>query len=162
MKPILSPKCVSTTILSVDFDSTPKPTAILLERPVYEELQCVDCGDSVTLVSSQSFLLNTKRLENSIGYDSTKRLVDTALRNLQMARPSLASQLPDDFDFTQLVRDRNIQTPSELQAFVDYHQSIIDDYNKSAAVKKSWKTWFARRNASESKPKPKVDELKDE
>ena len=80
MKPILSPKCVSTTILSVDFDSVPKPTAILLVRPVYEELQCVECGDAVTLVSSQSFLLNTKRLENSIGYDSTKRLVDTALR----------------------------------------------------------------------------------
>lgn len=160
MKPIISPTTFETKVLPVDFNSPLKPTAMLLERPVYEELQCVECGDAVTLVSSQSFLLNTKRLENSIGYDSTKRLVDTALRNLQMARPSLASQLPDDFDFTQLVRDRNIQTPSELQAFVDYHQSVIDDYNKSAAVKKSWKTWFARRNSSE--PKPKVDEPKNE
>lgn len=154
MKPIISPKIVETSVLSVDSDSALKPTAMLLERPVYEELQCVECGDSVTLVSSQSFLLNTKRLENSIGYDSTKRLVDTALRNLQMSRPSLASRLPADFDFTQLVRDRNIQTPSELQAFIDYHQSVIDEYNKSAAVKKSWKSWFAKRNASiESKTK---------
>lgn len=161
MKPIISPTTFETKVLPVDFDSVPKPTAILLERPVYEELQCVECGDAVTLVSSQSFLLNTKRLENSIGYDSTKRLVDTALRNLQMSRPSLASQLPDNFDFTQVVKDRNIQTPSELQAYIDYNQSIIDDYNKSAAVKKSWKSWFARRNAS-LESKPKDDKPKDE
>lgn len=162
MKPIISPKCVSTSILPVDFESDPKPTAILLERPVYEDLQCVECGDSVTLVSSQSFLLNTKRLENSIGYDSTKRLVDTALRNLQMSRPSLASRLPDDFDFTQIIKDRNIQTPSELQAYIDYNQAMIDDYNRSAAVKHSWKTWFSRRNASSDSSKDKVDNPKNE
>lgn len=161
MKPIISPTTVETKVLPVDFNSPLKPTAMLLERPVYEELQCVECGDAVTLVSSQSFLLNTKRLENSIGYDSTKRLIDTALRNLQMARPSLASQLPDDFDFTQVVRDRNIQTPSELQAYIDYHQSVIDEYNRSAAVKKSWKTWFSRRNAS-LESKSKDDKPKDE
>ena len=162
MKPILSPKTTDTSILSVDFEQPLSEYSILFEPPVYEELLCVQCGDSVTLVSSQSLLLNTKRLESALGYDNTKNIIDTALRNLQTSRPSLSSKLPSDFDYTQIIKDRNIQTPSELQSWIEYNQSVIDSYNRSAQVKKSWKTWFARRNASESKPEPKVDLPKNE
>lgn len=162
MKPILSPKTTDTSILSVDFEQPLSEHSILFEPPVYEELQCLQCGDSVTLVSSQSLLLNTKRLETALGYDSTKKIIDVALRNLQTSRPSLSSKLPSDFDYTQIVKDRNIQTPSELQSWIEYNQSVIDSYNRSAQVKKSWKTWFARRNASEFNSKSKVDEPKNE
>lgn len=160
MKPILSPKTTDTSILSVDFEQPLSEHSILFEPPVYEELQCVQCGDSVTLVSSQSLLLNTKRLESALGYDNTKKIVDTALRNLQTSRPSLSSRLPSDFDYTQIIKDRNIQTPSELQSWIEYNQSVIDNYNRSAQVKKSWKTWFSKRNllndkVDEPKPEPK-------
>lgn len=157
MKPIISPTTFETKVLSVDFEQPLSEHSILFEPPVYEELQCVQCGDSVTLVSSQSFLLNSKRLEAALGYDSTKKIVDTALRNLQTSRPSLSSKLPSDFDFTQIIKDRNIQTPSELQSWIEYNQSVIDSYNRSAQVKKSWKTWFAKRKSLD-----KVDEPKNE
>lgn len=157
MKPIISPKIIDTSILSVDFEQPLSEHSILFEPPVYEELQCLECGDSVTLVSSQSLLLNTKRLETALGYDNTKKIVDVALRNLQTSRPSLSSKLPSDFDFTQIINDRNIQTPSELQSWIEYNQSVIDKYNRSAQVKKSWKTWFAKRNSSEDK----LDKFKD-
>lgn len=157
MKPIISPTTFETKVLSVDLEQPLSEHSILFEPPVYEELQCVQCGDSVTLVSSQSFLLNTKRLETALGYDNTKKIVDTALRNFQTSRPSLSSKLPSDFDYTQIIKDRNIQTPSELQSWIDYNQSVIDRYNHSAQVKESWKTWFAKRKSSD-----KVDEPKNE
>ena len=101
-------------------------------------------------VSQSRYLLNTKRLENALGSDVTRKIIDTALDNLRTLNPSLSSQLPDDFDYETLVKDRNIQTPSELQSWIEYNQSIIDQINDHEDSKASWRSWFAKYNKSDN------------
>lgn len=147
MKPIISPKIVETSVLPVDLSVCDMTYDIPFEPPVYEDLLYLrsDVG-VVEFVSSQSLLLNTKRLENALGVDVTRKIIDTALDNLRNCNPSLSSQLPDDFDFETLIKDRNIQTPSELQSWIEYNQSIIDQINAHEDCKVSWRSWFAKYN----------------
>lgn len=147
MKPIISPKIVETSVLSVDFDNLDMTFDVPFEKPVYEDLLFLRSDSGlVESVSSQSLLLNTKRLENCLGVDVTRKIIDTALDNLRTLNPSLSSQLPEDFDFETLIKDRNIQTPSELQAWIEYNQSIIDHINDHENRKASWRSWFAKYN----------------
>lgn len=147
MKPIISPKIVETSVLSVDFENVDITFDVPFEKPVYEGLLYLRSDSGVVeSVSSQSLLLNTKRLENSLGADVTRKIIDTALDNLRTLNPSLSSQLPEDFDFETLIKDRNIQTPSELQAWIEYNQSIIDHINDHESRKASWRSWFAKYN----------------
>nr|DAE47364.1 MAG TPA: hypothetical protein [Microviridae sp.] len=147
MKPIISPKIVETSVLSVDFENVDMTFDIPFERPVYEDLLYIRSDDGVVeSVSSQSLLLNTKRLENSLGADVTRKVIDTALDNLRNRNPSLSSQLPVDFDFETLIKDRNIQTPSELQSWIEYNQSVMDRINEHENTKVSWQSWFAKYN----------------
>lgn len=150
MKPIISPKTFETSVLSVDFENMDMTYDIPFEKPVYEDLLYIR-GDNgvVESVSSQSLLLNSKRLENALGSDVTRKIIDTALDNLRSCNPSLSSQLPDDFDFETLIKDRNIQTPSELQAWIEYNQSMIDRINDHEDRKASWRSWFAKYDKSD-------------
>lgn len=147
MKPIISPKIVETSVLSVDFENFDMTFDIPFEKPVYEDLLYLRSDDGVVeSVSSQSLLLNTKRLENSLGSDVTRKIIDTALDNLRTSNPSLSSQLPEDFDYETLIKDRNIQTPSELQSWIEYNQSVMDRINEHENTKVSWQSWFAKYN----------------
>lgn len=151
MKPIISPTIVETSVLSVDFKNVDMTYDIPFERPVYEDLLYIRSDDGVVeSVSSQSLLLNTKRLENALGADVTRKVIDTALSNLRQHNPSLSSQLPSDFDFETLVKDRNIQTPSELQSWIEYNQSVIDRINEHQKTKVSWHSWFSKYNKPSS------------
>jgi hypothetical protein len=85
-------------------------------------------------------------LENALGVDVTRKIIDTALDNLRTLNPSLSSQLPDDFDYETLIKDRNIQTPSELQSWIEYNQSVMDRINEHENTKVSWQSWFAKYN----------------
>lgn len=146
MKPIISPKIVETSVLPVHFDSD-MTYDILFEKPVYEDLLYFRSDDGVVeSVSSQSLLLNTKRLENVLGVDVTRKIIDTALDNLRTQNPSLSSQLPEDFDYETLIKDRNIQTPSELQSWIEYNQSVMDRIYEHENTKVSWQSWFAKYN----------------
>lgn len=145
MKPIISPKTFETSVLPVDFENMDMTYDIPFEKPVYEDLLYLRSDDGVVeSVSSQSLLLNTKRLENVLGADVTRKIIDTALDNLRTRNPSLSSQLPDDFDYESLIKDRNIQTPSELQSWIEYNQSMIDRINDHEDRKASWRSWFAK------------------
>lgn len=147
MKPIISPKIVETSVLPVDFENLDMTFDVPFEKPVYEDLLYLRSDSGlVESVSSQSLLLNTKRLENVLGSDVTRKIIDTALDNLRTLNPSLSSQLPEDFDFETLIKDRNIQTPSELQAWIEYNQSIIDHINEHENTKVSWRSWFSQYN----------------
>ena len=147
MKPIISPKIVETSVLPVDFEDVDMTFDVPFERPVYEDLLYIRSDDDVVeFVSSQSLLLNTKRLENALGADVTRKVIDTALDNLRNRNPSLSAQLPVDFDFETLIKDRNIQTPSELQSWIEYNQSVIDRINEHENTKVSWQSWFAKYN----------------
>lgn len=154
MKPIISPKTFETSVLPVDFENCDMTYDIPFEKPVYEDLLYIR-GDNgvVESVSSQSLLLNTKRLESALGSDVTRKIIDTALDNLRSRNPSLSSQLPDDFDFESLIKDRNIQTPSELQSWIEYNQSMIDRINDHEDRKASWRSWFAKYNKSDTTDK---------
>lgn len=146
MKPIISPKIVETKVLPVHFD-VDMTYDVTFEKPVYEDLLYLRSDDGVVeSVSSQSLLLNTKRLENALGTDVTRKIIDTALDNLRTLNPSLSSQLPEDFDYETLIKDRNIQTPSELQSWIEYNQSVIDRINEHENTKVSWQSWFAKYN----------------
>lgn len=154
MKPIISPTTFETSVLSVDFKNVDMTFDVPFERPVYEDLLYIRSDDGVVeSVSSQSLLLNTKRLENVLGADVTRKVIDTALFNLRQHNPSLSSQLPADFDFETLVKDRNIQTPSELQSWIEYNQSVIDRINEHQKNKVSWRSWFAKYNKSDTSAK---------
>lgn len=147
MKPIISPKIVETSVLPVDFENVDMTFDIPFEKPVYEDLLYLRSEDGVVeSVSSQSLLLNTKRLENALGVDVTRKIIDTALDNLRSCNSSLSSQLPDDFDYETLIKDRNIQTPSELQSWIEYNQSVMDRINEHENTKVSWQSWFAKYN----------------
>ena len=155
MKPTISPTIVETSVLPVHFDDVDMTFDVPFERPVYEDLLFIRSDDGVVeSVSSQSLLLNTKRLENVLGADVTRKVIDTALSNLRNHNPSLSSQLPSDFDFETLVKDRNIQTPSELQSWIEYNQSVIDRINEHNKTKVSWRSWFAKYNKSDTSDKP--------
>lgn len=154
MKPIISPTIVETSVLPVKFDDVDMTFDVPFERPVYEDLLYIRSDDGVVeSVSSQSLLLNTKRLENVLGADVTRKVIDTALSNLRNHNPSLSSQLPSDFDFETLVKDRNIQTPSELQSWIEYNQSVIDKINEHQKNKVSWRSWFEKYNKSDTSGK---------
>lgn len=154
MKPIISPKTFETSVLPVDFDNVDMTYDIPFEKPVYEDLLYIRSDDGVVeFVSSQSLLLNTKRLENALGSDVTRKIIDTALDNLRSRNPSLSSQLPDDFDFETLIKDRNIQTPSELQSWIEYNQAMIDRINDHEDRKASWRSWFAKYDKSDKSDK---------
>lgn len=147
MKPIISPKIVETSVLPVDFENVDMTFDIPFEKPVYEDLLYLRSDDGVVeSVSSQSLLLNTKRLENALGADVTRKIIDTALDNLRTLHPSLSSQLPENFDYETLIKDRNIQTPSELQSWIEYNQSVMDRINEHENTKVSWQSWFAKYN----------------
>lgn len=147
MKPIISPTTFETKVLPVDFENVDMTFDIPFERPVYEDLLYLRSDDGVVeSVSSQSLLLNTKRLENALGADVTRKIIDTALDNLRTLNPSLSSQLPEDFDYETLIKDRNIQTPSELQSWIEYNQSVMDRINEHENTKVSWQSWFAKYN----------------
>lgn len=151
MKPIISPTTFETKVLSVDFEDVDMTFDVPFERPVYEDLLYIRSDDGVVeSVSSQSLLLNTKRLENALGADVTRKVIDTALDNLRNRNPSLSSRLPVDFDFETLIKDRNIQTPSELQSWIEYNQSVIDRINEHQNTKVSWQSWFAKYNKSDN------------
>lgn len=151
MKPIISPKIVETSVLPVDFENVDMTFDIPFEKPVYEDLLYLRSDDGVVeSVSSQSLLLNTKRLENALGSDVTRKIIDTALDNLRTLNPSLSSQLPEGFDYETLIKDRNIQTPSELQSWIEYNQSVMDRINEHENTKVSWQSWFAKYNKSDN------------
>lgn len=146
MKPIISPTTFETSVLPVHFD-VDMTYDVSFEKPVYEDLLYLRSDDGVVeSVSSQSLLLNTKRLENALGADVTRKIIDTALDNLRTLNPSLSSQLPEDFDYETLIKDRNIQTPSELQSWIEYNQSVMDRINEHENTKVSWQSWFAKYN----------------
>ena len=119
MKPIISPKIVETSVLPVKFDDVDMTFDVPFEKPVYEDLLYLRSDDGVVeSVSSQSLLLNTKRLESALGADVTRKIIDTALDSLRNRNPSLSSQLPEDFDFETLIKDRNTQsTLATLKVF---------------------------------------------
>ena len=147
MKPIISPTTFETKVLPVDFENVDMTFDIPFEKPVYEDLLYLRSDDGVVeSVSSQSLLLNTKRLENALGADVTRKIIDTALDNLRTLHPSLSSQLPENFDYETLIKDRNIQTPSELQSWIEYNQSVMDRINEHENTKVSWQSWFAKYN----------------
>ena len=154
MKPIISPTIVETSVLPVHLYDVDMTFDVPFERPVYEDLLYIRSDDGVVeSVSSQSLLLNTKRLENVLGADVTRKVIDTALSNLRNHNPSLSSRLPSDFDYETLVKDRNIQTPSELQSWIEYNQSVIDRINEHQKNKVSWRSWFAKYNKSDTSSK---------
>lgn len=158
MKPIISPTIVETSVLPVKFDDVDMTFDVPFEKPVYEDLLYLRSDDGVVeSVSSQSLLLNTKRLENALGSDVTRKIIDTALDSLRNRNPSLSSQLPEDFDFETLIKDRNIQTPSELQAWIEYNQSVIDRINEHENTKATWHSWFAKYNKSDKSYKKDGD-----
>lgn len=148
---MLSPK-VTIVKTSVTLHSDIPSCTQLFQPPVYEELLYVH-DDKCTLckVSSDSLLLNAERLGNLLGADTARAVID-GMRD-SLARPSVSDgdSLSDD-QIIDFIRDRGIQSRSELKSWIDAIESRSDEI----------KDFFAYlKTQSSPKDEPK-DESKDE
>lgn len=117
----------------------------LYERPVYEELMYdTDENGSVIISSFDKLILNGERLGNLLGADTARAVIDAARENL--GRPVADMSNYDDTQLMSFIKSRNIQTPSELQSWLDAIDERQEDMKR-----------FAERYETYLKDKEKID-----
>lgn len=117
----------------------------LYERPVYEDLMYdTDNNGSVIISSFDKLILNAERLGNLLGTDTARAVIDAARENL--GRPIADMSNYDDTQLMSFIKSRNIQTPSELQSWLDAIDERQEDMKR-----------FAERYETYLKDKEKVD-----
>lgn len=117
----------------------------LYERPVYEELMYdTDENGSVIISSFDKLILNAERLGNLLGTDTARAVIDAARENL--GRPIADMSNYDDNQLMSFIKSRNIQTPSELQSWLDAIDERQEDMKR-----------FAERYETYLKDKEKID-----
>ena len=103
----------------------------LYERPVYEDLMYdVDDNGSVVISSFDKLILNAERLGNLLGTDTARAVIDAARENL--GRPIADMSNYDDNQLMSFIKSRNIQTPSELQSWLDAIDERQEDMKRFA------------------------------
>lgn len=147
---MLSPKVIiikSTIVLDKEIPSCTR----LFQPPVYEELlyQC-DGKGTMCKCSSDSLLLNAERLGNLLGSDTARTLMDDMRDSL--ARPSVSDGdvLTDD-QIIDFIRDRGIQSRSELKSWIDAIDSRSDEIKDFFAYIKA--QYPLKNEPKEDKPK---------
>lgn len=131
----------STHQLSPD---TPIETK-LYNRPVYEDLMYdTDENGSVVISSFDKLILNAERLGNLLGTDTARAVIDAARENL--GRPIADMSKYDDTQLMSFIKSRNIQTPSELQSWLDAIDERQEDMKR-----------FAERYETYLRDKEKID-----
>lgn len=117
----------------------------LYERPVYEDLMYdTDENGSVIISSFDKLILNAERLGNLLGTDTARAVIDAARENL--GRPIADMSNYDDNQLMSFIKSRNIQTPSELQSWLDAIDERQEDMKR-----------FAERYETYLKDKEKID-----
>ena len=117
----------------------------LYERPVYEDLMYDnDSNGSVIISSFDKLILNAERLGNLLGTDTARAVIDAARENL--GRPIADMSNYDDTQLMSFIKSRNIQTPSELQSWLDAIDERQEDMKR-----------FAERYETYLKDKEKID-----
>lgn len=117
----------------------------LYERPVYEDLMYdIDSNGSVIISSFDKLILNAERLGNLLGTDTARAVIDAARENL--GRPIADFSNYDDTQLLSFIKSRNIQTPSELQSWLDAIDERQEDMKR-----------FAERYETYLKDKAKID-----
>lgn len=117
----------------------------LYERPVYEDLMYdTDDNGSVIISSFDKLILNAERLGNLLGTDTARAVIDAARENL--GRPIADMSNYDDTQLMSFIKSRNIQTPSELQSWLDAIDERQEDMKR-----------FAERYETYLKDKEKID-----
>ena len=117
----------------------------LYERPVYEDLMYdVDDNGSVIISSFDKLILNAERLGNLLGTDTARAVIDAARENL--GRPIADMSNYDDNQLMSFIKSRNIQSPSELQSWLDAIDERQEDMKR-----------FAERYETYLKDKAKID-----
>lgn len=117
----------------------------LYERPVYEDLMYdTDDNGSIIISSFDKLILNAERLGNLLGTDTARAVIDAARENL--GRPIADMSNYDDTQLMSFIKSRNIQTPSELQSWLDAIDERQEDMKR-----------FAERYETYLKDKEKID-----
>lgn len=123
---MLSPK-VTIVSTAVTLHSDIPSCTQLFQPPVYDELLYAhDDKGTLCKVSSDSLLLNAERLGNLLGADTARAVID-GMRD-SLARPSVSDgdSLSDD-QIIDFIRDRGIQSRSELKSWIDAIESRSSD-----------------------------------
>lgn len=149
---MLSPK-VTIVKTSVTLHSDIPSCTQLFQPPVYEELLYVH-DDKCTLckVSSDSLLLNAERLGNLLGADTARAVID-GMRD-SLARPSVSDgdSLSDE-QIIDFIRDRGIQSRSEMKAWIDALDARSTDI-------KDYFAYLNMQSKDKEEPKTKEESLK--
>lgn len=103
-----------------------------------------DSNGSVIISSFDKLILNAERLGNLLGSDTARAVIDAARENL--GRPIADMSNYDDNQLMSFIKSRNIQTPSELQAWLDAIDERQEDMKR-----------FAERYETYLKDKEKID-----
>lgn len=152
---MLSPK-VTIVSTSVTLHSDIPSCTQLFQPPVYDELLYAhDDKGTLCKVSSDSLLLNAERLGNLLGADTARAVID-GMRD-SLARPSVSDgdSLSDE-QIIDFIRDRGIQSRSELKSWIDAIESRSSDI-------KDYFAYLKMQSVGKSDPKsddPKSDEPK--
>lgn len=94
-----------------------------------EENICPDDGQkSIAFVDPLIMLFNQERL-SQMGDAAVKMWIDSLSKNASSGVNELKSKLSDD-ELIQLVKSRHIQSPSELQAYVDWCNENMDEFTR--------------------------------
>lgn len=123
---MLSPKVTIVSTSVVLHSDIPSCTQ-LFQPPVYDELlYSHDDKGTLCRVSSDSLLLNAERLGNLLGVDTARAVID-GMRD-SLARPSVSDgdSLSDE-QIIDFIRDRGIQSRSELKSWIDAIESRSSD-----------------------------------
>ena len=151
---MLSPKVIIVKT-SVSLHSDIPSCSKLFQPPVYEELLYAhDDKGTLCKVSSDSLLLNAERLGNLLGADTARAVID-GMRD-SLARPSVSEgdSLSDE-QIIDFIRDRGIQSRSEMKAWIDALDARSTDI-------KDYFAYLKMQSASKDEPKePKEPKSKE-
>lgn len=99
----------------------------VIDNLLFEELEMPN-GDKALLQHRDVYLIFDQKRLNSLGVDAVNAFLERFNRKL----PDTMSPMSDDQLF-MFIKDKNIQTMSELQMWDDYlknnQQALVDDYN---------------------------------
>lgn len=94
-----------------------------------DESICPDDGKTTVVYTDPLIMLFNQERLSQMGDAAVKMWLDSLSKNASSDVNELKSKLSDD-ELIQLVKSRHIQSPSELQSYVEWCNENVDEFTK--------------------------------
>lgn len=159
--------------IAINFKSKPRynyraidsSTAVLFVPPVYNDLlidiQETEDGEIATEFHNDVYLLfNQTRLNETLGNDSFKAVMDEFVQNVKRTANSELFEHVSDEQLFNFIKSRHYQSPSELRTWCDYLSKNFDmEYDKYMSYRQKMAEQ-AEKEAREKRDKELEEYLK--